>query len=113
MTYSDNDSIFSDDKNEESGNTHPWQAVVKKRKRNPQSKPTEHHETTKIHNRYELLKESTPDESPTDSDTSNPNTSATPPLNPRPPPIYIYGVTNYKAMLHDLQKAIEEERFHT
>jgi len=48
-----------------------------------------------------------------DNDTRNPNTSATPPLNLRPPPIYIYGVTNYKVMLHNLQKAEEEESFHT
>jgi hypothetical protein len=47
MTYSDDDSIFNDDEDEQSGNTRPWQAVVKKRKRNPRSKPTEHLEPTK------------------------------------------------------------------
>ena len=37
MTYSDDDSIFNDDKDEESGNTRPWQTVVKKKRKNEPS----------------------------------------------------------------------------
>jgi len=113
MTYSDGDSVPNGDMDDESGNTQPWQAVVKKRKRNPQSNLIENPVPSTTHNRYEPLKENTLDETSTDTSTSTPNISVKPPLNPRPPPIYIYGVTNYKAMLRSLQKAIEEERFYT
>jgi len=113
MTYSDGDSVTNGDMDDESGNTHPWQAVVKKRKRNPHSNLIENPVPTTTHNRYESLKENSLDETPSDTSTSTPNISVKPSLNPRPPPIYIYGVTNYKAMIHSLQKAIEEERFYT
>jgi len=113
MTYSDGDSVPNGDMDDESGKTHPWQAVVKKRKRNSQSKLIENSVPTTTHNRYEPLKENTLDETPPDTSTSTANIIVKPPLNPRPPPIYIYGVTNYKAMLRSLQKAIEEERFYT
>jgi PAX-interacting protein 1 len=32
---------------------------------------------------------------------------------PKPPPIYIYDVNNYKAMVDDLTKVVEEETYHT
>jgi len=104
MTYSDGDSVPDGDMDDKSGNTHPWQAVVKKRKRNPQSSIIENPVPT-TNNRYEPLPENTLDETPTDTSTSTPNISVKPPLNPQPPPIYIYGVTK--------EKAIEEERCYT
>jgi hypothetical protein len=33
--------------------------------------------------------------------------------NPKPPPIYIYGVTGYKAMVESIAKAIDEETYFT
>ena len=50
MTYSDGDSVPNGDMDDESGNTHPWQAVVKKRKRNPQSNLIENPVPTTTHN---------------------------------------------------------------
>jgi hypothetical protein len=32
---------------------------------------------------------------------------------PKPPPIYIYGVTDYKAMVENLAKAVDEETYFT
>ena len=113
MTCSDDDSTFNDEKEGESNNTHPWQAVGKKRKRNPHSIPTEIHIPTTINNRYDPLTENTPEENTIDKNNCNPTISTTPQSNPRPPPIYIYGVTNYRAMLNNLQEVIEAERFHT
>jgi len=113
MTCSDDDSTLNDEKEGESNSTHPWQAVGKKRKRNPHSTPTEIHIPTTINNRYDPLTENTPDENTIGKNNSNPNTSTKPQPNPRPPPIYIYGVTNYRAMLNNLQEVIEAERFHT
>ena len=93
--------------------THPWQAVGKKRKRNPHSTPTEIHIPPTINNRYDPLTENTPEENTIGKNNSNSNISTKPQPNPRPPPIYIYGVTNYRAMLNNLQEVIEAERFHT
>ena len=50
VTYSDGDSVPNGDMDDESGNTHPWQAVVKKRKRNPQSNLIENPVPTTTHN---------------------------------------------------------------
>jgi hypothetical protein len=113
MACSDDDSIRNAEEEGGHENAHPWQAVGKKRKRNPQSTPTETHIPTITNNRYEPLTESPPEDTSPDDNKSAPNTSATPQPNPRPPPIYIYGVTTYKAMLNNLQEAIEAERFHT
>ena len=51
MTYSDGDSVPNGDMDDESGNTHPCQAVVKKRKRNPKSNLIENPVPTTTHNR--------------------------------------------------------------
>jgi len=104
MTCSDDDSTFNDEKEGESNNTHPWQAVGKKRKRNPHSTPPEIHIPTTINNRYDPLTENTPEGNTIDKNNCNPAISTTPQSNPRPPPIYIYGVTNYRAMLNNLQE---------
>jgi hypothetical protein len=85
----------------------------KNRKINPQSTPPVTYIPTTINNRYEPLPENTPEDTQIDKNNSNPNISAKPQPDPRPPPIYIYGVTNYKAMLNNLQGVIEAERFHT
>jgi len=113
MACSDDDSTFNDEKEDESNNTHPWQAVGKKRKRNPFSTPTEIHIPTTINNRYDPLIENTPEDTTIGKNNCNPTISTKPQPNPRPPPIYIYGVTNYRAMLNNLQEVIEAERFHT
>jgi hypothetical protein len=112
MTCSDDDSIFFDEKEGESNNAHPWQAVGKYRKRNPQSKPPGTHIPTTINNRYEPLTENSPEDTQIDKNNSNSNISAKPQPNQRPPPIYIYGVTKYMAMLNNIQGFLEAERFH-
>jgi hypothetical protein len=105
--------MFLDEKEGESNNAHPWQAVGKKRKRIPQSTPPETHISTTINNRYEPLTENTPEETPIDKNNINPNISSKSQPNPRHPPVYINRVTNYKAMLNHLQEVIGAERFHT
>ena len=80
--------------------------VGKKRKINPHSTPTEIFIPTTINNRYDPLTENAPDENTIGKNNSNPNTSTKPQPNSLPPPIYFYGVTNYRAMLNNLQGVI-------
>jgi hypothetical protein len=91
----------------------PMASRGEKRKRNPHSTPTEFPIPTTLTNRFDPLTVNAPDENTTGNNNSNPIISIKPQPHPQPPPIYIYGVTDYRAMLHNLQEAVEAERFHT
>ena len=63
-------------------------------------------------NRFEPLNDLPCEESRT-IEPSTPMDSAPTKQKPKPPPIYIYDVNNYNAMVDDLSKVVEEETYHT
>jgi len=66
----------------------------------------------KTNNRFESLNDLPCEESRT-IEPSTPMDSAPAKHEPKPPPIYIYDVNNYKAMVDDPSKVVEEETYHT
>ena len=99
--------------NEEKGThkdlKHGWQHVKKRKRIHQNTEPcTRINPETSTQNRYTpLLNRQENEESPqisTHSDT--PNTS-------RPPPIFVYGVKNFKAMLDDLANVAEPATYRT
>jgi hypothetical protein len=86
---------------------HDWQSVgpAKKRKRTQRQKqtdkPNQDHLTT--NNRFEALTQQQAD----DNDPPQPQTQ---PI-PKPPPIIIYGVLNYRKMMENLTTITEKETF--
>ena len=92
-------------------NSNTWQ-IIKKRKRfnNKPQKETGFKLDTK--NQYQELQtdETTgmADDNPTTSETSKILTKE-----PKPPPIYIHGVTNYRAMVNNLAIVATKESYHT
>jgi len=97
---------------EETSQKHEWQTTRHKRKRINHQTSTELAAPIKTNNRFKSLndlpcKESWLIEPP------NPMDSTPTKRELRPPPIYIYDVNNYKAMVDDLSKVVEEETYHT
>ena len=66
----------------------------------------------KINNKFESVNDLLCEESRT-IETSTPMDSAPTKQEPKPPPINIYDVNNYKAMVDYLSKVVEEETCHT
>jgi len=85
---------------------HEWQSVgqTKKRKRSQSQKPYE--QTKQIHtsNRFQALSQQ-------NSDSSKEQTQPSVQLIPKPTPIFIYGVLNYKKMNENVANVTEEERY--
>jgi len=87
---------------------HEWQSVgpAKKRKRTQKQQypdqPNQAH--TNTNNRFEALNQQQADDN---NDQTQPHTQ---PI-PKPPPIIIYGVLNYKKMIENLTTITEEETF--
>lgn len=98
-----------DDEMSENGNTskHPWQQI-KKRKRTSKHQPPET-STLKVQNRYKPLETHDTNETPENSK----NTTVERPKTQKPPPIFIYGVKNYKAMIDTLTKVAAKEMYYT
>lgn len=93
-------------------NKHSWQVVVHKRKRPNRQTSTEMETqgtSTGISNRYEALRGN--DNIPNDNTSDAQNNKEK--RDPKPPPIYIYGVTNYKDMITNLSKVTEENTYTT
>ena len=89
-----------------------WQTTRHKRKIINLQKLTELTTPIKTNSRFESVNDLPCDESwrikpPTPMDSTPTKRE------PWPPPIYIYDVNNYKAMVDDLSKAVEEETYHT
>jgi hypothetical protein len=98
----------------ETTNKKPWQ-VPKKRKRSKLSPDAPQERTpfqTETQNRYEKLIQ------PSVADTLTYNTNKTPTnsenitINHKPPPIFIYRVTNYNQMVEYLTTAVKEEQYY-
>lgn len=93
-----------------------WQ-TIKKRKRSHETTETTTGNNTPIYfntqNRYEELSQLS-DEDMTTNDINKiaDNTKHTKPRVPKPPPVYIYGVTNYREMVEYLASTIEEEQYY-
>lgn len=112
-TYSDNDLIMSSDnesmqEDNPEENRHPWQVVTKKRKIHKAVKETSkacNQITTS--NKFQLLEQSENQSQRTNNPENDQNKIT------KPPPIYIYGVTNFKAMIENLAQAVEDETYHT
>lgn len=90
---------------------HPWQTITKKRKRIVQSKSTENMSSINTTNRFQVLTETK--SSPLIVNNSNETNPKTQSPDPSPPPIYIYGVTDFKAMTVNLKQVVEDERFYS
>jgi hypothetical protein len=85
-----------------------WQ-VVKKRKRENQNEELSTPTTapTNVQNRYDPLT------TLTENDTAQTNETNNPPKMPKPPPIFIYGVKNFKEMIKSLSDATGQDAYYT
>lgn len=91
-------------------NQHSWQSVTKKRKRTKLAKPNNSPPQITTANRFQLL----PNLDHNDNSDEPTNHSNTPkPKEPNPPPIYVYGVINYKDMIDNLAVIVPEESYFT
>jgi hypothetical protein len=95
---------------EDSPTKHQWQTVSNKRKRTKYQTLPEIAEQIQTTNKFESLSELPCDNNqnkqpPTQTNPVNPNRE------PKPPPIYIYGVTDFQAMLSNLAKVTESETY--
>jgi hypothetical protein len=101
----------------ETTSNYTWQTIKKRKRNNPT--PENRTQQTEIicYNRYEQLSQS-PDNNNDDiilTDRTNNtqiNKEFSTPRDPKPPPIFVYGVTNYKDMIAHLSTIIEEEQQH-
>jgi hypothetical protein len=86
---------------EGSSKKHQWQTVSNKRKRTNYQTPAEIAEQIQTTNKFESLSEPPP----TSTNPVNPKRE------PEPPPIYIYGVDDFKTMLSNLATVTENETY--
>lgn len=106
---SDDDSMVDEDENIKK---HPWQAVQQKRKRPKYIKSGQDKQSITVTNRYQSLSEENLNEEHAEKDNTAPNNTKAPQKDPKPPPIYIYGVTDYKAMTDSLALITEDETYY-
>ena len=101
----------------ETPTTHPWQ-TVKKRKRThlPMETTTRWHQSPfNSPNQFRELSLLSDDDIQTPASVSHETTSsehATQPHVHKPPPIYLYGVINYRDMVKYLTETLEEEQYY-
>lgn len=95
--------MSSTSEDETASNNNTWQKVkvIKKRKISRKTEPTEN---IKLSNRFDALPE------PMEENTHETTTEN---KIPKPPPIFIYGVTNYEQMVDKLSEILEEEQYTT
>lgn len=115
MSTDDTEFILSDEEeessNNETGNKNPWQ-VYRKRKRDTRQKNSSDPGTpntppAKIQNRYAPLSDTMNEKEPTTSKTNVQQRI------PKPPPIFIYGVKNFKEMQNNFSEVIEDETYYS
>jgi hypothetical protein len=108
--WSNEDDLDLEMSNRETLRKHQWQTVNNKRRRICSQTPV--NITSPIHttNRFESLRDSTCDISQNGMSTNlkTPNTSS---KEPKPPPIYIYGVNNFEAMLDNLVTVTKNDTY--
>lgn len=90
---------------------HPWQYVDNKRKRRKRHNEINvTTEETSTSNRYQPLEKSSDNKEDDPEPTVERHQQ---PQEHKPPPIYIYGVTNFKAMTESLSKIVADEQYYT
>jgi hypothetical protein len=99
-------------KNEQQESKKPeWQTVNRKHKRISRQRPAEVAEQINTANRYKSLSLMHCDDDITGNDSETDTTNKK--KDPKPSPFYMYGVTDYKAMVENLAKAVDEETYFT
>jgi hypothetical protein len=90
-----------------------WQTIKKKRKRTHliPEEATEDQFQFNTQNRFAELSDPEDDDMKT-NDTNKPTTNNKQPREQKPPPIYIYGVTNYGEMIKYISEVVEEEQYY-
>lgn len=110
MPPSQSDESSMDDSDAEPPEAHDWQTVkpTKKRKRNPKS-PITNTDTQQVStsNKFNILL----NENDKDNNSSSAVNNNKRPTIPKPPPIFIYGVTDYNKMIRNLTDVTEIETY--
>ena len=111
---SDNDIGEMPETEMESTNKQPWQ-VLKKRKRNKTSPEVTQVRVPfqiKTQNRFEKFTQPSEVDIPFNRTNITPTNPEDTTINHKPPPIFIYGVTNYNKMVEYLTTAVKEEQYY-
>jgi predicted membrane-bound mannosyltransferase len=115
MDYSDINKIREWNSEEEADDqinkTYSWQTVNNKRRRIRSQPSKDSTEQITITNRFQPLPTGDSDNNHLENTSTNRNNDNV--INHKPPPIYIYGVTNYKEMVQNLSSATEMETYNT
>lgn len=106
--YFSDDSMSNDETEDQNTKTHSWQNVRPKRKRFHRQISPEKEQQIKITNRFQSLSEVGHNDCETQANPTNKK-----PNDPKPPPIFIYGVTDYKAMVENLAEVTADETYFT
>ena len=106
-SYSEDDLNMGE---EDSSTKHQWQTVSNKRKRITYQTPAEIAEQIQTTNRFDSLSELPHDNNQYRQPPTS-NNPAIPKREPKPPPIYIYGVNDFKGMLNNLAMVTENETY--
>lgn len=103
--------LSNDDITDNSGSKHQWQQLKKKRKRGPRTSSSSATPVTSpiiIQNRFNPL-----ETDKSDKPLNNGNNNINEPKTPKPPPIFIYGVNNFKEMVDYLSTFTEKDTYYT
>jgi hypothetical protein len=93
-------------------NKNTWQIIKKKRKRNNfQPQANVDFKISTSNQFHELQNEECTDKEETTTKNTDPRSPPTP--EPKPPPIYIHGVANFKAMSDNLAPVVTPSNYHT
>jgi hypothetical protein len=111
MDYSDINKIgewnSKEEADDEINKTHSWQTVNNKQRRIRSQTSQDSTEQITITNRFQPLTTEDSDNNHLENTSTNRNNDNV--ISHKPPPIYIYGVTNYNEMVQSLSSAREME----
>jgi hypothetical protein len=98
----------------QNGKQHPWKTVTKKKRKLTKvtNQIQDNTAQVKTTNKFQALA-NTNYEIPKEENTSTNHTNNDKPKDPKPPPIYIYGVTNDKQMIDNISQIGDQETYHT
>jgi hypothetical protein len=109
MNYSDINTFGEWNSEEEADDrinkTHSWQTVNNKQRRIQRQTSKDSTEQFTITNRFQPFHTEDNDNNHSENNLTNKNNDND--ISHKPPPIYIYGVTNYKEMVQNLASAIQ------
>lgn len=114
LPSSSSDEEILENEDNEATSSHTWQEVrSRKRKRTTRHISIENVTQTKISNKFQPLNEEDTNENLTNDKNPNNKTERTQFKEPRPPPIYVYGVTNYNEMVDSIAQTTPDETYYT